>query len=97
MVREYGLSGELGPVAYPDRPHATPYGEGTDRPYAEETQRIVDLEVSRLLRQADDQAGLLLERHRESLDELTERLLREETVDGAVVYDIIRRPPTRVA
>lgn len=97
MVREFGLSGELGPIGYPAKVRRTAFGEEPDRPYAEETQRLVDVEVSRLLRQADDHAGLLLERQRRALDALTERLLREETVDGTVVYDIVRHPPTRVA
>src|SRR6266508_4085577 len=97
MVRDYGFSKDLGPVAYPTAPSATGSAEGGDRPYAEATQRQVDLEVARVLRAAEDQADLLLERHRASLDRLSERLLQDETVDGAVVYDIVRRPPTRVA
>ncbi len=97
MVRDYGFSKDLGPVAYPTAPSATGSAEGGDRPYAEATQRQVDLEVARVLRAAEEQADLLLERHRASLDRLSERLLQDETVDGAVVYDIVRRPPTRVA
>ncbi|WP_328992759.1 ATP-dependent zinc metalloprotease FtsH [Kribbella sp. NBC_01245] len=92
MVRDYGFSGDLGPVAYPTAP-----AEDGERPYAEATQRLVDLEVSRLLRAAEEHADLLLRRHRESLDQLSGRLLQDETVDGAVVYDIVRHPPTRVA
>jgi cell division protease FtsH len=96
MVRQYGFSNRLGPVAYPASPEAN-IDLGRERPYAEQTQRLVDNEVSRLLRDAEDHAGMLLRQHRRSLDQLTQRLLADETVDGSVVYDIIRDEPTRVA
>jgi cell division protease FtsH len=93
MVREYGLSRELGPVAYP--PHADSYLDAAvlDRPYAELTQLAVDTEVSRLLRDAERRATDLLTSHRAALDELTRRLLDAETIDGAVVYQIIGHRP----
>jgi cell division protease FtsH len=90
MVREYGFSTRLGPVAYPP-PRATYLDTtGTDRSYAEGTQLLVDDEVSRLLRQAERRAADLLRHHRPALDELTRRLLDEETLDGAIVYDVVR-------
>ena len=87
MVREYGLSPRLGPVSYPLPAHPT---DELERPYAEHTQRQIDGEVVRMLREAEEQASLLLERHRAALDELTQRLLAAETLDGQVVYDIAR-------
>jgi cell division protease FtsH len=92
MVREYGLSADLGPVAYPV-PSAT-YLEvtGVDRPFAEGTQRRVDREVARLLREAEARALELLVDHRAALDALTGRLLDVETLDGAVVYDVLVHP-----
>jgi len=93
MVREFGFSADLGPVAYPP-PGGTYLGATiADRPYAEGTQRLVDREVSRLLRAAEQHASDLLDHNRAGLDELTRRLLDEETIDGSVVYDIIRRSP----
>jgi cell division protease FtsH len=92
MVREYGFSTELGPVAYPV-PAATHLDmTAIDRPYAEATQRQVDDEVARLLRTAESRATELLTHHRASLDSLTRRLLEEETVDGSVVYDLLLNP-----
>ena len=89
MVLEFGFSQEIGPVAYPLP--ATSHAEmGAERPYAEQTQRLVDTEVSRLLREADERAAALLGQHRAALDQMTERLLGQETVDGSVVYDLIR-------
>jgi cell division protease FtsH len=93
MVREYGFSTRLGPVAYPPPTAVYLDATGTDRPYAEGTQRLVDEEVARLLRQAERRATDLLRHHRPALDELTGRLLDEETLDGAVVYDVVRARP----
>ncbi|MGZ6564189.1 MAG: ATP-dependent zinc metalloprotease FtsH [Solirubrobacteraceae bacterium] len=85
MVVEFGLSAELGPVSYST---GTPeyLGPGQpQRPYSEETQRSVDREVARLLRDAEQTSLELLRTHRDALDRLTEMLLTEETVDGSVV------------
>jgi copper(I)-binding protein len=53
-------------------------------------QRLVDREVARLLRQAEERATQVLQQHRTALTQLTYRLLEEETLDGSVVYDIVR-------
>ena len=94
MVREFGLSARLGPVAYPLPP--TP-ADPDGRPYAEATQRLVDNEVARLLREAERHADELLTRHRAVLDRLSQRLLTDETLDGHVVYQLLRSEPTRAA
>jgi cell division protease FtsH len=93
MVRQYGLSPELGPIAYP--PHGEAYAGGTalDRPYAETTQMLIDTAVSRLLRDAEERATVLLTGHRDALDELARRLLDAETLGGSVVYELIGHRP----
>ena len=94
MVREFGLSAELGPVGYPLGGSAF-LGEGgaefTSRPFAERTQAVIDVEVARLLREAEHRATAILTDHRPVLDELIALLLAEETVDGAVVYRLAGR------
>ena len=92
MVREYGLSADLGPVAYPVPTGTYLEGTGVDRPFAEGTQRRVDREVARLLREAEARAAEVLVDHRAALDALTRRLLDEETLDGSVVYDVLVHP-----
>jgi cell division protease FtsH len=69
--------------------------EFQSRAYAEATQRIVDAEVSRLLREAEQKAIELLTHRREELDRLTKLLLESETVDGEAVYRLVGRPPPR--
>ncbi|MFE0512852.1 ATP-dependent metallopeptidase FtsH/Yme1/Tma family protein [Streptomyces sp. NPDC058964] len=94
MVREFGLSPELGPIGY-SSPHPQFLGETTEEPgrprYSEQTQRHVDEEVARLLRQAEQRAITLLRGHRPALERLAEQLITHETVDGSVVLDALRQ------
>jgi cell division protease FtsH len=96
MVREFGMSQALGPVGFSS---GSPMYLGTEevrsRPYAEATQRVIDEEVSKLLREADARAVELLTAHRDALDRLTELLLERETVDGTDVDEILGRVPGR--
>jgi cell division protease FtsH len=93
MVREFGLSPALGPIGYSDqgpRYLGGPVEDGLRRPYSEATQRVVDEEVSRLLREAEDRAVTMLREHRDQLDWLSEHLIEQETIDGSVVLDVVR-------
>jgi cell division protease FtsH len=91
MVREFGLSAALGPVGYgSDSPQYLGGGPSGNRVYSEETQRVIDTEVARLLREAEEHAVALLTRHRGALDALTQALLEQETVSGDVVREAAR-------
>ena len=95
MVREFGLSPELGPIGYPEGGSVFLGGGGSglsSRPFAEATQAKIDAEVARLLREAEESAVSLVRTHRDELHELVSLLLEEETVDGSEVYRIVRRP-----
>jgi cell division protease FtsH len=95
MVREFGLSPALGPVGYPEGGSVFLGGGGSglsSRPFAEATQAIIDSEVSRLLREAEETAVSLIRAHREELTALTNLLLEKETVDGDEVYRLAGRP-----
>ncbi|RJQ87250.1 ATP-dependent zinc metalloprotease FtsH [Amycolatopsis panacis] len=102
MVIEFGLSPALGPIGYGHS--SVPMGtddraEPPGRPYSEQTQRVVDEEIARLVREGEARALALLRQHREALDRLAARLQEEETVDGSVVRAILRdsggHPATR--
>ena len=95
MVRDLGLSERLGPVGYADPSAASVPPAMRTRPFSEETQRALDEEVARLLRDAEGCALETLRQHRSALDELVERLLEEETLDGDVVYELVGREVPR--
>jgi len=93
MVREFGMSSRLGPVGFGDGgPTYLGRQEIRSRDYAEATQAVIDEEVGRLLKEADDRAGAILQRHRDVLDRLTELLIEREMIDGAEVYELAGRP-----
>ncbi len=85
LLREFGLSKEIGPVGYgTSAPQylGEPALDQIQRPYSEQTQRIVDEEVSRLLLEAENRAIALLRAHRDALDRLAVLLVEHETVDA---------------
>jgi cell division protease FtsH len=95
MIREFGLSKTLGPIGYPEGGSVFLGGGGpgmSSRPFAEATQAEIDKEVSRLLREAEERAIMLLKTHRAELDALVGELLERETVDGSDVYRLAGRP-----
>jgi cell division protease FtsH len=95
MVREYGLSADLGPVSYPEGGSVFLGGGGqglSSRPFAEATQAKIDQDVARLLRAAEQTATELLRSHQPELHELVELLMERETVDGSDVYRIAGKP-----
>jgi cell division protease FtsH len=91
MVREWGLSPRLGPIGYGgDGPGYLGEGGLAGRPFAEDTQRAIDEEVARLLREAEARALALLSSHRPELDRVVDLLLDRETIDGADLMDVVR-------
>ncbi len=95
MVREFGLSPALGPVGYPQGGSVFLGGGGaglSSRPFAEATQALIDAEVSRILRSAEERATAVLTEHRTELLGLVDLLLEQETVDGGAVYALLNRP-----
>jgi cell division protease FtsH len=94
MVREFGMSERLGPLGFSSASPMYLGGEEVrSRSYAEATQRVIDEEVARLLREADERALDLLRTHRDALDRLADLLLERETVDGTDVDEILGRVP----
>ena len=96
MVREFGLSPALGPVGYPEGGSVFLGGGGgqglSSRPFAEATQALVDTEVARLVREAEQAAVELIGSHRPELEQLVDLLVEQETVDGSAVYRIVGKP-----
>jgi cell division protease FtsH len=90
MIREFGMSPRLGPIGYSDDgPQYLGPQQISSRGYAEETQRIIDSEVERLLKEADERAAELLRSRRTALDEVVDLLLERETIDGEDVMAIV--------
>jgi cell division protease FtsH len=90
MVREWGMSDRVGPMAWGAQ--GTVFlGEDLmhSRDYSEDTSRVVDEEVSRILREQEDRARRILDEHRAGLEAVARELLEKETVEGARVAQLI--------
>lgn len=84
MVCDWGMSNELGPVAYTDRGDGQQMGFGgsRDKGYSEETAKAIDQEVKMLLDEAHKKAKDILEQHREEVELMTKMLIEFETLDA---------------
>ena len=80
MVTQFGMSPRLGPVAFRIGEEHVFLGKEIAEPrdFSEGTAQIIDEEVQRLLREADERAAELLEKNRDKLDILVEALLQRE-------------------
>jgi len=93
MVREWGMSDRLGPMAFESHQHVF-LGEdlmNAQRDYSDDTARVIDEEIEKLLRAQEDRARQLLSTHRKGLDFVAEALLEKETVEGAEVGRLVQQ------
>jgi cell division protease FtsH len=90
MVREWGMSGELGPMAWGSQGMVF-LGEDLmhTRDYSEDTSRIIDAEVAKILREQEERALDMLNRHRKGLEAVASALLAQETIDGKSVGALV--------
>ena len=90
MVREWGMSAEIGPMAWGSQGMVF-LGEDLmhSRDYSEDMSRVVDEEVSKILRAQEKRALEVLEEHRSGLEAVAHELLGKETVDGREVARLI--------
>ena len=59
------------------------------RDYSDDTARVIDEEVERILRQQEDRCRAILLENRNGLDLVARALLEHETIDGAEVTRLI--------
>ena len=83
MVREWGMSKEIGPMAWGSNNQVF-LGEDLmhTRDYSDHTSTLIDDEIERILREQESRAIEVLTLHRRGLDALTRALLEHETIDG---------------
>ena len=93
MVREWGMSDKVGPMAWAGQQQVF-LGEdlmSSGREYSDDTARVLDEEINRILRSQETRAMELLAKHRTGLDLVAEALLEHETIDGAEVAKLVQR------
>ena len=101
MVTEWGMSDALGAINYDGhkRSKFLDMPLGPERgPYAEDTARLIDSEVKRIMTDAhDDGAATSSTEQRDLLEAVTRRLLEVEVMEGEELRDIMGIPRAAVA
>jgi cell division protease FtsH len=78
MVSVYGFDERIGPVSFYDSTGQR--DAGFQKPYSEETARLIDEQVRRIVEECHAVAKELLTTHRAQLDALADRLMHSEVV-----------------
>jgi cell division protease FtsH len=95
MVMEFGMSDVVGPVNHEGRRRNT-FVEAPLVPergaYGEQTAAVIDSEVKRFVVAGEAAARQVLEERRHFLDELAERLLEKEVIEGQELRDMLGTP-----
>lgn len=84
MVTRWGMSDRLGMVQLSPRENpflGNPGGYAGSKPFSEETARVIDAEVLRIIGECHEEAKRLLRVHRRQLDALAAALVERETLD----------------
>ena len=91
MVTEWGMSEKLGPLRYSENEDEVFLGRSVTRTQhvSEETARLIDLEVRRIVEDAEATARAILTEHLESLHTLAQALLEYETLSGEEVRTLL--------
>ncbi len=88
MVTRWGMSSGVGPLSLASRDDPYLGGDASapvGKPLSEETARLVDAEVRRIVDECYGRAKELLEEHRERLEALAAALLEHESLDAAEI------------
>jgi cell division protease FtsH len=96
MVTRWGMSDALGMVqlAPADNPFLRgPAGFMGDKPYSEQTAKLIDAEVQRIIHTCHEEAKRLLREHRRALDGLVAALLKQETLAEEEILQATGLPP----
>lgn len=61
-----------------------------ERPYSDDTARLIDEEVEKLIKEAARRAEIVIVNNMKPLEALAKRLLKDETVDETIVEDVFK-------
>ncbi len=90
MVTEWGMSEKIGPMSFSS---GGPVFLGDDmmnaKEFSDDTARLIDEEVHRILAEQEERCRNLLTEHRRALDLIARNLLEHETISGADVARLI--------
>jgi len=77
MVTIYGLDEKIGNVSYYDSQNQ---GYGFTKPYSEDTAKIIDQEIKKIIDTQYERAKAILKKHEDKLHQLANKLLESEVI-----------------
>ncbi len=89
MVTVYGMNDKVGNVSFYDPQQENAF----TKPYSEETSKIIDQEVRKLIDQSFERTKLLLTQKKEEVKKLAEALLEKEVLFQSDVETLIGKRP----
>ena len=91
MVTQWGMSARLGPRTFGRRTSMVFLGRdiSEERDYSERTAEEIDDEVRRVIDEAHERCHAVIAEHREKMDELAEKLMEVETLEGDELLRIL--------
>jgi cell division protease FtsH len=90
MVLEFGMSDELGPLAFPHHGmEMDPMGISA-RPWSERTNREIDRAIKDLVWQAYGRARDLITAHRDAMEALAKALMENEVVEQEELRELLK-------
>jgi len=95
MVTHWGMSDKLGPMSFRIGEEHVFLGKEIQEPrdFSEATAAVIDEEVQKLLREADDRAFTVLREHRSELDQLVDALVQKEELHKEEIEVILGKAP----
>jgi cell division protease FtsH len=91
MVTIYGLNEKLGNITYYDSSGQSDYS--FSKPYSEDTARIIDSEISKLIEEQYQRAISILTHHKDKLVELADILIEKEVIFKDDLENIFGKRP----
>lgn len=91
MILEQGMGTKLRNQVFHDEGGGMMFEKMThDRPYGDDTAKVIDVEVQELINEAAKRAEVVIANNRPSLDKLAKALLEEETLEEDRVTEILK-------
>jgi cell division protease FtsH len=96
MVVDFGMS-ELGPTYLGPQLETTEYGQSWMQPVeiSPEMQALVDKEIKRIIEDCFSQATEILKHSKQDLDEIANKLIKQETIEGDEFEKMLGKPEVK--
>ena len=91
MVTEWGMSETLGPMTFGKKNDEVFLGRDiqSQRDYSDVTARMIDVEIAKIIRNAQKKSEDILDKNKELLHSIANSLLKHETIDSKDIQQIL--------